>query len=80
MSNDVIVTKSTLKVFEVYRGLARGPWLEPEPNQCFMVVGVATAEDWIECCINYVGEEERSWLETLVHINGPWNYYEVRTD
>ena len=77
----VIVSKNpALEIGKIYRGLEKGPWHEPEPNQCFRVIARSTAEAWVECLVSFHGEKERSWLEMLVNINGPWFYYEIQTD
>jgi len=80
MGKLVIVTKKVLEVNKIYRGLECGPWHEPEPYQCFLVIEESTEEEWIDCLVSFHGEKERSWLEMLTAINGPWNYYEIVTD
>lgn len=76
----VIVSKRKLEMGKIYRGLERGPWHEPEPNQCFRVVAPSTEQGWINCLVAFHGEKERKWLEMLAAINGPWLYYEIQTD
>ena len=81
MAKMVMVSKNPdLKIGKIYRGLARGPWYEPEPNQRFLVVAKSDEQGWIDCCVSYSGEGERSWLQMLACINGPWYYYEILTD
>ena len=77
----VIVSKNpALVIGKMYLGLASGPWNEPEPKQCFLVVARSDEQGWIDCLVSYKGEKERSWLEMLTYINGPWYYYEIQTD
>lgn len=80
MAKTVIVTKKTLEVNKVYQGLDTGPWNEPRPEQYFRVIAPADAQDWIDGLVAIQGEGEREWLDMLIHINGPWNYYEIQTD
>lgn len=75
----VIVTKnSDLEIGKFYRGLEKGPWNEPEPEQGFKVIGRCTAEEWIDCCVAFGGP--RDHYEMIVDMNGPWHYYEIQTD
>ena len=76
----IIASKRKLEIGSKYKGLARGPWYEPEPNQCYKVIATGTEEKWINCLVNYHGEDERGYLEMLAAIGGPWFYYEIQTD
>lgn len=80
MDKLVFAGKEKREVGKFYRGIEYGPWCEPEPEQCFKVVAVASEQDWIDCIVSFRGEEERSWAEILAKINGPWLYYEIQTD
>ena len=76
----VIVTKKELEIGKVYKGLQRGPWYRPEPNQCFRVIARDTEQGWINCLVSFHDEKERGWLEMIASIDGPWRYYEIQTD
>ena len=79
MAELVIVTKNpNLEIGKVYRGLTRGPWLEPEPNQCYRVVSRSTEEAWVDCLAAHGGDRE--WNEMLCCIDEPWYYYQIQTD
>ena len=80
MAKLVIVTKRELEIGKIYKGLATGPWHEPEPDQCVKVIAQSDEQGWIDCLVEFRGEREREWLEVLVQINGPWLYYEILTD
>ena len=81
MSKLVITSKNpNLKVGKIYRGLDKGPWHRSEPNQCFFIVAKSTEQAWIDCLVSFHGEKERSFLEMLAVVNGPWYYYEIETD
>jgi len=81
MPKIVIVSKNPdLEINEVYRGLATGPWHEPQPNLCYKVVARSTEQGWIDCLVAFKGEREREHLQMVASINGPWYYYEIQTD
>ena len=80
MTNHVITSKNpNLKIGEIYRGLAEGPFKYGSlPSQCFRVVGKATEQDWIDCNVSYGAPRDHT--EMLVRVDEPWYYYWIQTD
>ena len=53
----VVVSKNpAFEIGKIYRGLERGPWNRPEPNQCFRGIGKSTEEAWIDCLVSFMGK------------------------
>ena len=75
MSKLILQSRKFLEIGHTYQGIY-DPWFTFRREQSVLVVGVSTAEAWIECLVSF--GEERIWAEIYADLD-PY-FYEVLTD